>query len=127
MIVPKYPQGKHILQLRRRHAPELGGGSRTQCRNQLLTQENCSQPKPNISLDEQKAIRELKEDRCRVVLTADKGAAMVVMDREDYMDKAQLLLADTNTYKPITEDLPTNYPKCLGTSKPREDSLTTFT
>ena len=32
---------------------------------------------------------------------------MVVMDREDYTDKAHLLLADTNTYKPITKD-PTN-------------------
>ena len=32
---------------------------------------------------------------------------MVVMGREDYMDKAQILLADPNTYKPITKD-PTN-------------------
>ena len=29
---------------------------------------------------------------------------MVAMDREDYMDKAQLLLADTNTCKPITKN-----------------------
>ena len=42
-----------------------------------------------------------------MVLTAYKGVAMVVMDREDYMDKAQSLLADTTTYKTITKD-PTN-------------------
>ena len=43
-----------------------------------------------------------------MVLTGDKGVAMVVMDRKDkYTDKAQLLLADTTTYKTITKD-PTN-------------------
>ena len=47
---------------------------------------------------------ELKEDHSRVVLTADMGAAMVVMDREDYTEKAISLLADTNTYKTITKD-----------------------
>ena len=50
-----------------------------------------------IRLGEYKAVRELKEDQSRVVLTADKGVAMVVMDRENYTDKAQLFLADTNT------------------------------
>ena len=42
-----------------------------------------------------------------MVLTADKGVSMVIMDREDYTDKAQSLLADSNTYKTITKD-PTN-------------------
>ena len=32
-----------------------------------------------------------------MVLTAEKGVAMVVMDRQDYMDKALNLLSDTNT------------------------------
>ena len=39
-----------------------------------------------------------------MVLTADKGMAMVVMDREDHMDEAQSLPADTTTYKTITKD-----------------------
>ena len=64
-------------------------------------------PEPNISPDEYKAFRELKEDQSRVVLTADKGVAMVVMDMEDYMDEAHLLLADTHTYKPMPKN-PTN-------------------
>ena len=50
---------------------------------------------------------ELKENQSQVVLTADKGVAMVVMDREDYTDKAQSLLAETTTHKTITKD-PTN-------------------
>ena len=45
-----------------------------------------------------------------VVLTADKGMVMVVRDREGYIDKAHLLLADTNMCRPILKD-PTNKPK----------------
>ena len=89
------------------HQTSPKGGREIQGRNQLLTHEKLPPPKSNITLDEQKAIREFKEDQSRVVLTADKDEAMVVMDREDYIDKAQLLLTDTNMYKPITKD-PTN-------------------
>ena len=39
-----------------------------------------------------------------MVLTADKGVAMVVMNRHDYIKKARALLDDTNTNKPITYD-----------------------
>ena len=53
------------------------------------------------------AIKKLKEDYSRVILTADKRVAMVVMDRQDYFNKAHQLLADTNTEKPIHKD-PTN-------------------
>ena len=52
------------------------------------------------------AIRELKRDRDCIVLTADKGVAMVVMDRQDYISKANHLL-NQSTYKTITKD-PTN-------------------
>ena len=48
------------------------------------------------------ASKELKEDLFRV-LTADKEVAMVVMDREDYTNKAHLVLSDTNMYRPITK------------------------
>ena len=47
-------------------------------------------PKPNLEL---KALTELKKDSKRIVLTADKGMAMVVMDRKDYIDKATILLS----------------------------------
>ena len=47
---------------------------------------------------------ELREDHTRIVLTADKGVAMVVMDKQDYIDKALSLLSDTNTYKTIHKD-----------------------
>ena len=45
-------------------------------------------------------------DRDCIVLTADKGVAMVIMDRQDYISKANNLLSQ-NTYKTIKWD-PTN-------------------
>ena len=57
-----------------------------------------------------KALTELKQDQSRVVLTADKGVAMVIMDQQDYTNKAQTLLQDTNTYKVLPKD-PTSYLK----------------
>ena len=60
--------------------------------------------KPNITLDEFKAIKELWEDQSRVVLTADKGMAMVIMDKMEYMNQNTGLLSDTNTYMTISKD-----------------------
>ena len=48
----------------------------------------------------------LRKDQDRMVLTVDKGVAMVVMDRKEYMDKVKGLLAQP-AYKTITSD-PTN-------------------
>ena len=46
-------------------------------------------PKPNLTRQESIGLAQLKKDKDRVILTADKGVAMVVMDREDYVNKAQ--------------------------------------
>ena len=63
-----------------------------------------SQPRRhNITREEQKALRELKQDNTRVVLTADKGVCMVVLDREEYTKKAEELL-NQQTYKIIPAD-----------------------
>ena len=46
-------------------------------------------PKPNITREERKGLVQLKKDKDKVVLTADKEVAMVVMDRQDYIPKAE--------------------------------------
>ena len=48
-----------------------------------------------VNLSKQESIRlaRLKKNKERVVLTADKGVAMVVMDKEDYIQRAESLLA----------------------------------
>ena len=67
-----------------------------------------SQPPPrsNLTKSQSIALRELKKDRDCIVLTADKGLAMVIMDRQDYIKKANTLL-NQNTYRSIPQD-PTN-------------------
>ena len=57
-------------------------------------------PKPNLRKEEMKALKQLKTDKDCMVLTADKGVAMVVMNRQEYIQKALALLEDTNTYRP---------------------------
>ena len=52
---------------------------------------------------ERKAIKTVKEDNTHVVLTADKGVAMVVMDKSSYIDKCMALLQDTNVYQPCRD------------------------
>ena len=47
----------------------------------------------NITGEEKKALRELKENKERIVLTVDKGVAMVVLDKKKYLEKAEALLA----------------------------------
>ena len=48
-----------------------------------------------------------KTDKEHIILPADKGVALVVMDKQEYIKKANILLEDTNTYRPIPTD-PTN-------------------
>ena len=58
----------------------------------------------NLTPAQHRALTQLKQDNNRVVLTADKGVAMVIMDQQDYNTKAQALLQDTNTYKVLPKD-----------------------
>ena len=60
--------------------------------------------RPNLRKEEKKALKQLKTDKEHIVLTADKGVALVVMDRQEYIHKARALLEDTNTYRPISTD-----------------------
>ena len=63
-------------------------------------------PKPNLTSEERRGLAQLKKDKDRVVLIADKGVAMVVMDKQDYINKAEELLAQL-AYRTIPKD-PTN-------------------
>ena len=55
-------------------------------------------------------MKELRSDKEHLILTADKGVALVVMDRRDYTRKMKELLDDNNTYRPLKMD-PTNRQK----------------
>ena len=61
-------------------------------------------PRPNLSKEEWKALKQLKTDKECIILTADKGLALVVMDRQEYIEKAKMQLEDINTCRPIPTD-----------------------
>ena len=60
-------------------------------------------PTHNTTKEEWEAIKTLKEDPSHVVLTVDKGVALVVMDKSQYIDKCMALLNDTKVSKPCKD------------------------
>ena len=60
-------------------------------------------PKPTITKDKTKAFRHHRQDKDKVILM-DEGLALIVLDREDYINKAMDLLADRDTYRPLRPD-----------------------
>nr|VZI39191.1 unnamed protein product [Spirometra erinaceieuropaei] len=61
-------------------------------------------PRRTITSAELKAIREFKNDDEIVIVPADKGRATVVLDKSEYVAKAQQLLNDNQSYKVIDAD-----------------------
>ena len=72
--------------------------------NRILKQQQQLHNNCNLNPSQCRALTQLKKDTSRVVLTADKGVIMVIIDQEDYTNKAQALLQDTNTYKVLPKD-----------------------
>ena len=52
-----------------------------------LTLQNSKPSKDNLSEDEQKALKELQSDTSIVILPADKGRSIVILNCEDYLEK----------------------------------------
>ncbi|BHF71711.1 hypothetical protein SprV_0401477100 [Sparganum proliferum] len=61
-------------------------------------------PRRTIPSAEVKAIRELNRDEEIVIVPADKGRATVVLDKSEYVAKAQQLLNDNQSYKVLDSD-----------------------
>ena len=71
----------------------------------------CTHIRPNLNLEECKALTQFREDTSRMVLTVDKEVAIVIMDKLDYTSKTLALLADTNTYRILNKDPTTKFKK----------------
>ena len=106
-IVPRCPPtGEYIIaienvcnQLQQDKAEQLRGEIKS-------VLQNIQPPRPDITREERKAIEELRKDDTKMILTADKGVSMVVLNRDDYHQKAEALLQDS-AYRTIPSD-PTN-------------------
>ena len=58
----------------------------------------------NLSVAEQEALRTIKSDNYIVIKGADKGSAVVVWDKEDYLLEAESQLSDTEVYAECNSD-----------------------
>ena len=55
--------------------------------------------KSNITKEERVALYNLKKDNYYMILTADKGVSLVIMDKDMYIEKCMILLSDQNVYQ----------------------------
>ena len=59
----------------------------------------------NLTKGERDAVYSLKDDNSIIVKEANKGSAVVVWDRDDYLREAKNQLNDKNVYKELTGDV----------------------
>ena len=67
-------------------------------RQQITSLVMTHKSRPVISRTEQDALRQLKADKTIVILPADKGRSTVVLDKAEYLQKANALLEDQQAY-----------------------------
>ena len=60
--------------------------------------------KTNLTIQEHRALTELKTRHIKGGPYCRQGVAMVIMDKQDYTNKAKALLPDTNIYKVLNKD-----------------------
>ncbi|XP_069110165.1 uncharacterized protein [Argopecten irradians] len=78
--------------------------------NQEINQPNNKIHK-NLSTEETTALNNLRHRNDIVIKPADKGGAIVVMNRTDYLQKAMDLLNEKDHYLPLDNDLTSNITK----------------
>ena len=106
IVAMQPPLGEYISQIERM-CQQLKQGKAEELREETKAiLMNIQPPRPNISKGEAKAIQELRKDQEKIILTANKGVSMVVLDKEEYIRKLEDLLKQ-NTYRELVAD-PTN-------------------
>ena len=58
----------------------------------------------NLTTQEQQALRDLQNDKTIVIKPADKGSAIVIWDRDDYLKEADSQLSDSEVYEECEAD-----------------------
>ena len=61
-------------------------------------------PKDNLSSGERRALNNLRTRRDIVIKPADKGSAVVVLSKEDYILEAERQLSNTAYYSKLAKD-----------------------
>lgn len=68
---------------------------------QLLKDLHSEPETPNLTKEERKALKELKQNDSIIIKPADKGSAIVIMDKKDYIQEGMRQLSDTEYYKQL--------------------------
>ena len=58
----------------------------------------------NITTVVHLALENLRNDKDHITVTADKGVALVVMDKTEYITKCEALLQDHSVYQHLSKD-----------------------
>ena len=107
-ITPKYPPVEAYITAVEKAASKLPSTEADELRSDTSSLLRCHihqhNNHSNINPAQCRALTQLKQDTSMVVLTADKGVAMVIMDQQDYINKVNTLLQDTNTYRVLNKD-----------------------
>ena len=109
VLVPKDPSTCDYVVATEKACQHLDQGKAEELRGEIkqLLKKNHN-IKPNISKEEYHAFKQMKKDNTRMVLTADNGVSMVVLDREEYIQKSEELLHQPN-YKILQADSTNKY------------------
>ena len=91
-IIPRHPpKGEYVASIEYA-CQKLNEGKAEELRVEIKNILKKSQPnKSNITKEELRAIKELKQDDQRIILTADKGVALVVLNKADYIGKSRAI------------------------------------
>ena len=71
--------------------------STAEIRDCIGTLKSAKPPESNITKEERQAIKQLQKEKSIQILAADKGRATVIMDTDEYNNKLQSMLSDTDT------------------------------
>ena len=103
-IIPRHPPKEEYVASIEYACQKLNEGKAEELRVEIKNILKKNHPnKSNITKEEFRAIKELKQDEERIILTADKGVALVVLNKKDYIEKAEHLLSQL-TYRKIQEN-----------------------
>ncbi|BHF79181.1 hypothetical protein SprV_0602230000 [Sparganum proliferum] len=83
------------------HVPDDICADIRSCATGLLRQKKHHQTLPT---EEKKALRSLKTDDKIVIMSADNGGTTVIMDKVDYVNKANQIFDDREAYAPLAAD-----------------------
>ena len=106
VITPKETPVKEYIAATEQACTKIDQGKQDEFKvevKRLLLQDQNKKRQANMSKEELKALKELKLDNNRLILMADKGVALVVIDKQDYVKKAEDLLQESS-YNKIAED-----------------------